>query len=308
MSTIASTGGGGGSTGPGGSTGGGGGGSTMTGGGSSSTVVGWGDDWRVRMAAGSTDPDKEVKQLERYESPEQVWRKARELERRMSTGELRTTLKKDATSQEVAQWRKDNGIPGTPEEYKINMPAGKQPPKEDDAFLKSFLKSAHEAHYTQAQVDRAVGSFYAEVERQAQEVEDADARLVEETEEKLRQSWGSDYKVNKAMAESLLDRAPKGFKDNFLNGTMADGTPIKASVMAWKMLVQWEREINPMASVLPGAGGNLTQTAEVELNNLRKMMGNKQSEYWKGPQAEKNQARYRELITALDKAKARAAG
>jgi hypothetical protein len=300
MSTVASTGGGQQSTGA----------PASTGAAQQSTAAaasGWGDDWRTRMAAGSTDPGKEAQQLARYESPEQVWRKARELERKISSGEYRTTLPKGASPEETARWRTENAIPAKPEDYKINMPAGRQAPKEDDGFLKSFLKSAHDAHYTQAQLDAALTTFYAEVDNQQNLIADNERKLSQETEDKLRQEWGADYRPNKAMAEALLARAPDGFRDRFLNGYLADHTPIKASADAWKWLVQMEREINPAATVVPGAGGDLGKTIATELGELKALMGNPNSKYWKGPEAEKLQERYRQLLAADEKLKAKAA-
>ena len=293
------------STGGGGSTGG----SASTGGGGSTgaAVMGWGDDWRTRLVAGSTDPERELKQIERYESPEQIWRKARELERRMSSGEMKAALPKGASPEEVARWRTENGIPEKPEGYKINMPAGQEPPKEDDAFLKSFLASAHKANYTQEHVDAALSSFYAEVDRQQEAMTEAEKAAEQATEDALRQEWGADYRPNKAMAEALLARAPAGFRDRFMNGYLADHTPIKASPEAWKWLVQMEREINPASTVVPGAGGDLGKTIETELADLKKLMGNSESEYWKGPKAEAMQNRYRQLLEAQEKLKQRAA-
>ena len=139
---AASTGGGGGSSGSMGSTGG----STGGGGSTGAAVMGWGDDWRSRMIAGSTDPERESKQIERYESPEQIWKKARELEKKLSSGEVRTTLPKNASAEELARWRTENGIPDKPEGYKVNMPEGRPVPKDDDPFLKAFLASAHKSN------------------------------------------------------------------------------------------------------------------------------------------------------------------
>lgn len=274
-------------------------------GGSTAAAMGWPDDWRNRFAAGSTDLEKELKQVERYESPEQIWKKARELEKKMSSGELRTTLRKDATAQEVAQWRKDNGIPEKPEGYKITMPAGRDAPKEDDAFLKAFLKSAHDSHYTQGQVDNAIGVFYAEVDRQEKAVGAAEAAAKQATDEKLRAEWGKDYTVNKNMAEALLSRAPSGFRDRFLNGYLADHTPISASPDAWKWLVQLEREINPASTVLPNIGAATDKGLADRINELKAMMGNKQSAYWKGPKADDLQSEYRALLEQQDKMRAR---
>ena len=273
----------------------------------SSVAFSWNEGWRERLAAGSTDPDSERKQLERYESPEQVWRKARELERKLSSGQYRTVLKPDATDAEKVAWRKENGIPETPKGYKINMPDGKPAPKEDDAFLASFLAQAHGANYTQEMVDATIKTFYAEVDRQQGAIAEAEKAAVDETEEKLRQEWGADYKTNKAMAEALLARAPAGFRDRFLNGYLADHRPIKASPEAWKWLVQLEREINPAATVVPASVGDQGKAIEVEIQDLKKLMGNKASEYWEGPKAESLQKRYRELVGAQEKMKAKKA-
>ena len=269
--------------------------------------MGWGDGWRSEIAKGSTDPEKELKQLERYESPDQIWKKARELEVKMSKGELRAPLHKDATAQEIAAWRKENGVPDAPEGYKVTMPVGRQVPKEDDGFLKAFMKSAHDSNYTQAQVDAAISSFYSEVDRQEVSITAAEKKAEQETEDLLRKEWQSDYRTNKAMAEALLARAPAGFRDRFMNGYLADHTPIKASPEAWKWLVQIEREINPAATVVPGAGGDLGKTIEAEIIEIKKhMVKHGQPPYYKGPEAEKMQARYRDLIAAQEKLKAKA--
>ena len=285
-----------------------------TGAAGSTGISGWGDDWRARMAAATTDPEKEAKQLERYESPEQIWKKARQFESRLSAGELKSVLPKGASPEEISRWRQENGIPAKPEEYKITMPAGQQPPKEDDAFLKAFLISAHGANFTQGQVDAAVTSFYAEVNRQTQEIAEAEKKAVDLAEDKLRSEWGGDYRTNKAMAEALLARAPAGFRDRFMNGYFADRTLIRADPNSWKWLVQMEREINPMARVMPGAGGDLGKTLEAEIADLQKDMRNPNSDYFKAPMIERDGVkdtpkafRYRELISAQERMKAKSA-
>jgi len=303
MSTQASTGGGGGgSTGAGGSTGGGGyqGGA---GGSTGAAASGWGDDWRQRLAGGDAE---ELKRLERFQGPENVYRSYRELESRMSRGELKPVLAKDATPEEQARWRAEAGIPTKPEDYKITLPEGRKPPAEDDAFLASFKKSAHEANYTQAQVDNAVRSFYAEVDRQEQAMTAAEKAAETAAEDALRKDWGNDYRVNKNMAEALLARAPAGFRDRFMNGYLADRTPIRASPDAWKWLVQIEREINPASTVVPNTGGDLGKTIDAEIAELKKQMGAprgspESKKYWE----EGGEARYRQLIEAKGKMAAR---
>lgn len=282
-------------------------GSASTGGSTMAAMVGWGDDWRQRMVAGTTDPEKELNQIQRYESPEQVWRKARELERRMSAGELRSTLRKDATSEEASRWRQENGVPVKPDDYKINMPEGKEPPPEDDKFLNAVRKTAFDENVPQATFDKLIETFYGQLDVIQAEMSESEKQLVQKVDDQLHKEWGADYRPNKNMVEALLARAPQGFRDAFLNGKLADGTPIQASVEAWKWLVQLEREINPAATVVPGAGGDLGKTIETEITELEGLMGNRNSKYWKGPEADKLQARYRELVAARDKLKAKSA-
>jgi len=280
-----------------------GGGSTGVASSSAAAFMGWGDGWRDRMAGGD---QKELARLQRFQSPEDVYKSFRSMETKQSSGELRSTLPKDAPPEQVALWRAENGIPAKFEDYKINMPEGRTAPKEDDAFLNTFRKSAHAANYTQAQMDAAVGSFYAEVDRQESTVSEAHKRAEMATEDELRKEWGQDYRTNKAMAEALLARAPAGFRDRFMNGYLEDHTPIKASAESWKWLVQMEREINPFSTVVPAGEANVA-TAQARLAELKKLMANDKSEYWKGPKADALQAEYRALSAGVEKVKAKQA-
>ena len=277
-----------------------------TAGSTAAAIMGWGDDWRQRLVAGSTNAEKELQQLGRYESPEQIWRKARELEARMSSGEFKTALKPGASTDEVARWRQENGIPSEAKGYKVNLPANvKDAPKvmeEDKEFLEAFLGSAHQANFTQAQVDTALAGYYAEVDRQERNLTEAEAAAVQKTDQMLKAEWGADYSLNKNLAEAFLSRAPAGFRDRFWNGYLADHMPIRASPDMWKWLVQVEREINPAATVVPNAGVNLGQTVDAELTQIRAWMGAPKgsadhNKYWGD---EKVQARYRQLLTAQE--------
>lgn len=262
----------------------------------------WSEGWRNQLANGSTDPAKELKQLERYESPDQIWRKARELERKMSAGELRPVLGKDATAQEVAAYREAHGIPAKADGYAINLPPGKKVDKADEPFIKQFMAQAHAANYSQTQFDQALASFYGEVDRQDEAIATHHRELEQKTEDTLRTLWGADYRVNKNMAMALLARAPKGFSDRFMNGFLADHTPIKTSVEAWQWLVQMEREINPAATVMPGAGGDVGASIDAEMKALRKKrVAPRNSPEWKEYWIDGGDKRYEQLLSAKAK-------
>jgi hypothetical protein len=66
----------------------------------------WPDDWRDRFAG----EDKTFRrQLERYASPTDLARKARSLERKLSSGEYRRDLPANASDEDKAAWRAERG-------------------------------------------------------------------------------------------------------------------------------------------------------------------------------------------------------
>src|SRR5260221_8933915 len=66
----------------------------------------WPADWRKNIAG---EDEKEIAQIGRYASPADIWKKARALEQRMSSGELRPVLMKDAKPEELTAYRKAHG-------------------------------------------------------------------------------------------------------------------------------------------------------------------------------------------------------
>ena len=76
------------------------------------------DDWRTRLAGGD---EKELKRLSRFASEADVYKAYRELEKKKSSGELKQALSKDATPEQIAEWRKENGIPETPDKYDLTF-------------------------------------------------------------------------------------------------------------------------------------------------------------------------------------------
>ena len=124
-------------------------------------------------------------------------------------------------------------------------------------------------------------------------------------EDELRAEYGPDYRRNVTIANQLLDNAPEGVKDRLLAARGPDGTPLGNDPALIRWLVGLSRELNPITTVVPGSGTNAVQAVESEIAEMRKMMGDRTSEYWKGPKAAQLQARYRDLTTALQKGDAR---
>ncbi len=66
------------------------------------------------------------------------------------------------------------------------------------------------------------------------------------------------------------------------------------------MALRLGREVNPAATVVPGAGYAGANAIADEIAGIENMMADKKSDYWKGAKSEILQTRYRELITARD--------
>lgn len=265
----------------------------------------WPDDWRTRVAG---NDDKALQRLGRFASPEAMWQSYRALEQRVSSGELKSVLPKEgATEEQVKAWRAENGIPEAADKYELKLKGDRKLDDTSKPIVEGFLKQAHTVNLSAAQASEAVNWFMDHQESMKAAQAEKDAGFVIEGEEALRADWGQDFRLNKNLITGLLDTAPAGVKDNLMGGRLADGKPFMSDPATLKFLIGLAREINPVSTVVPNAGANMASAVEDEIAAWEGKMGNRSSDYWKGPNAEKNQARYRELVTYRDKQKPKAA-
>lgn len=260
----------------------------------------WPADWRQKYAG---DDPKILKRLERYASPKAALDALFAAQTKISSGELKTALKPNASPEEVAQWREANGIPPAPTGYEISLPSGRVVGEEDKPFVDEFLSAAHEVNMHPTQVNKALDWYLGKQEQvmAEQAALDEESRMLARDE--LRAEYGPDYVRN---TQAALELVPEHIRDDFLVARGPDGVMLGNNPEVIRWLAQTARELNPMAAVVPGSGTNAVQALESELANLKTMMGDRQSEYWKGPKSAALQARYRELIGARQKASARA--
>lgn len=262
----------------------------------------WPEDWREKFAG---EDAAALKRLQRYASLPAALEALFNAQKKISSGELRSSLKADATPEERAEWREQNGIPATAADYKIELPSGLVVGERDKPVVDAFLKQAHDANMPPDQVNKALGFYFEQQEIVAQEQAAFDIGSQQACEDLLREEYGPEYRKNLVAVTELLNSAPGEITQKLLNGRLEDGTPIGNSPEVIRWLVGLARERNPIGTLVPGSGSNAMQAAENELGNLRKMMGDKTSEYWKGPNAAKNQERYRALVSATQKVGAR---
>lgn len=260
----------------------------------------WAETWREDFAK---DDKSRLNVLKRYSDPNAALDALFTYKRKVDSGEVLKPLPENATEEQIKQYRADRGIPEKPEDYKINLPKGVEMDDGDETVLAALMTRMHKVHAPQSVVDAAVAAFYDMQDEVASEQLAAVQRAQEETREILREEWGPEYKANINIVKNFLSSAPKGVYESIVGSRDANGVSLADNPVIVKWLNGLAREINPMAGVLPSGDGNM-KAVETEMADLRKMMGDKSSAYWKGPDAAKNQARYRELISFQSRTKA----
>jgi hypothetical protein len=264
------------------------------------TPATWPDDWRTRLAGGD---DKALKRLERFADPGALAKSLMAAEARIRSGELKPTLAADAKPEEVAAWRAENGIPDKPEGYleKLDLADAEKP------LVSAFAEAMHKQNASPAVVKSAI-EVYQQIQRQqAESRAEADVAAQQGVEDTLRQEWGGNYRGEVNAINGLLDQAPKGVKEAMLSARGPDGSLLLNNVDAVRWLSAMAREINPASTVVPGAGANAGKAIEERLGEIQKMMGDRKSAYWRGPESAKLQAEFRDLVSAQERMKSRAA-
>lgn len=261
----------------------------------------WPNDWREKYANGD---DKLLKRLARFDSPKAVIDSFTQLEKKLSSGALKSGKPKDATPEQIAAWRQENGIPSDIKEYDLSLPDGMVIGEDDKPMVEGFLKEAHSADYTPDQVKQALSWYYKEQDRQLAELQESDLLTKRETEDALRQEWGPDYRRNVNLISGLLDSAPAGVKDAIMGSRATDGSPMMSHPDVLRWLTGMALELNPQHTVVAGHGPNAAAAIDNEIATIEQRMATDRAGYFKD---EKMQARYRDLISVRDRIKQKAA-
>lgn len=258
----------------------------------------WPTNWRELATKGMDEKDsaKEIKRLERFGSPNDIYKAYREAEKKLSSGDYKTGLPKDATDEQLATWRKENGVPDKPEGYDLKID-GVVVGDQDKPYVDSFLQEMHAKNATPEMVQTALKAYYNNINRMNQQLLESDSDYRNESEETLRKEWGGEFKANINHTLGTLDTYGRESRDMLLESRLPNGRLVGDDPAMLKMLSQMSRDINPVTAIVPGVGQTATAAIAEEKASLVKMMGDKRSAYWKGDRAPELQERYRELVS-----------
>ncbi len=266
----------------------------------------WPEDWRAKLAG---EDKNYLKTLDRFADPAALAKAYRELNAKFSSGEYKRNAPpgKDATPEDLAAWRKEQGIPEKPDDYKITPPAGFVFGDADKPILDSLKAYGVANGLTNDAMNKVTSWWASEQEGILARQSEEDSAFKQKAEDVLRTEWGPEFRRNVNAAKSLLATAPEGIADRLVAGRTADGRLIGDDPAILQWLAQLSREMNPAASLVPAGTDNAPKAIDDEIKQIESLMGKRDSEYWKGPKANDLQSRYRELITAREKMSSRAA-
>jgi len=244
----------------------------------------WPDDWRTKLAGGNEDV---AKRLGRYQSPKAIADALIAAQNKISSGEVKAGLPKDATPEQVAAWRKDHGIPDKPDGYDLKDVKFAETNK---PIVDKLLAAAHETNQTPAQAKAMVLASEKIIEDMRAQRLEQDAQLKVTTEDALRAEWGDEYRRN---INLLKNHIPEGIADRLLSGRLADGNPIGSDPEVLKWLVAEALAKNPSGVIVPQGGSGAVADVETRIKQIETMMRDNRKAYDKD---EKVQEEYRRLI------------
>ena len=257
-------------------------------------------DWATRRTAYAKGDEKLEKRLARYSSEEAVIDALLAAQNKIASGELKAPLPKDATPEQLKEWREANGIPESPEKYDTTLPDGLVIGEVDKPIVDEYLKEAHALNQTPEQVKSTLSWYFKMQEKQVAEMRAADEDARVKAVATMKEEWGPEFALNKNLVDGLLASAPESIKDQILGARAPDGVPLGFKPDALRWFANLARQTNPTATIVPINGMSQIDTVESEIKKIDAIRNNKDTEnqYWKD---EKMQARYRELLDARDK-------
>jgi len=183
----------------------------------------WPEDWRVKMANGD---EKLAKRLERFSSPDKVTQSWLAAEQKISSGEYKKGLDEGATEEQIAEWRKANGIPEDADGYKL--PEDVEWTDTDKELFGQLFAEMHATNASQAQVDSVVKAYTQIVENARAEQMEADKLYLQQSEDALRAKLGDEYRSQMNLYKRVFEDAegplPREISQHLVNARLEDGT------------------------------------------------------------------------------------
>jgi hypothetical protein len=233
----------------------------------------WREDWRTALAAGD---EKKAKALQRFAKPENFAKAFFDIRERLVTTRADAEPPEEASEVELAQWRKQAGIPETPDGYEIAFPDGVTAGDRDKEELGAFLKFMHERHVA-PRAAKAAFEFYMTTraigaEQASQAAEEATIENLAE----LRKTYpGREYKRSIGLANDFLKGHFAGPDaqtqlDTILAARLPNGVQLTNYAPFVQLIVAMARASASEDDLVAGDAGGGARSVDEEFTELAK--------------------------------------
>lgn len=258
----------------------------------------WPDNWRQEMAG---NDEKYLKQLERFNSPPDVYKSYREIQAKLSS--QKPVIEKpgaNATPEQIAAYRQSIGVPDDPSGYNLDFDDGTVIGEDIKPQIDGYLKFAHESNLPPDVVKSNIAWFMKDVQAQQEQIElmNQEARI--EGIAALRSEWGAEYQGNINAVHALFVDAPEGLMSSLLQAREEGGLKFGNKPDNMKWLVNLAKKLNPQATLVP-PGPDQAGSIDAEIEKITKMMNSpdkaERDKYWGNESMQKrfaalNQAKF----------------
>lgn len=269
------------------------------------------DDWREQLAG---EDEALLSSLKRYRSPAGMAKAFKELRAKLSQGaHLKDKPGDDATDEEKAAWRAQQGVPKTADDYEKGWkaPEGFILSDGDKQLMKGFAASVHGKEWTQTHFNDAMAWYVEHQAAQQAARQDMDLDFQAEAIRELKAEMGpADYRRGIQSIQTLRQfETEEGLLNAVLdNARMPDGRKLGDIPGVVRMVMAWAGEIDPQARIAPSDPNMSGAGLEARIAEIEGWMGSTSTDdyakYWSNPTV---QAEYGRLLEARQKVASRRA-
>jgi len=248
-------------------------------------VKGLPENWRDIMAAGD---EKILKDLQKFKDPAEYAKSKRELEILLNKTRKIPELPKDATPEQLKDWREKAGVPEKAEDYKTELGDGFVINDADKEIVSEFLKTSHKNNLTQTEVSKALQSYY-------EMKTNMDAKVmatIEQQKQDLQKEWGNSFNSNVSKTLTFLEA--EGLKD-LDNAVMPDGTLALLNPKIVNYFLKLAEKNNGSNTLTPQEGQTFT-SIHARVAELEKMQKADTKAFWSNREARGELAQLKESL------------
>ncbi|MDX1300330.1 MAG: hypothetical protein R3260_19125 [Pseudomonas sp.] len=254
------------------------------------------EDWRQQTVEKMGLEEKHLNVLNRYPSFDKFVESFFEKNDLIAKGAHKQGLPDDPTEEQLADYREQNGIPATPEDYQLTLDDGLVLGEDDERVMQPVFQAAH-AHNVPASTMSELTNAMLKGREAEMEAELAQHGIDSQTATRqIKDAWGADYETNKNIILGMYNTLPEGVRENFMKAQLPDGRMLfnSSEFLVWSADVA--RKLNPGATVVPNSN-NPAEGINSEIERIEDTMRNDPDAYWRD---QTMQTRYEKLLEARE--------